>query len=304
MIKKLFPVGLFLLIGFSLSAQDIDLDKMLDEEMEKKKKSQVELAAATFKSTRIINGHSVESTQKGILDFRIQHRFGTLNQGAYEFFGLDNASMRIGFDYGLTDRLSVGIGRSTFGKQFDGFAKYRILWQSTGKKNMPISLTWVSSLMLQSLRNPEDGIKRNFSDRVFYAHQAIVARKFSPAFSLQLMPTMVHYNIVPTATVPNDLFAIGSAARVKLTNSIALMGEYYYQLPNNKLPGTTNSLALGVDIETGGHVFQLQFTNSTGMTERTFITETTGKWGDGDIHFGFNISRVFTIKKTKELPQQ
>lgn len=284
------------------AAQDIDLDKMLDEEMEKKKKSQVEQAAATFKSTRIINGHSVESTQQGILDFRIQHRFGTLNQGAYEFFGLDNASMRMGFDYGITDRLSVGIGRSTFGKQFDGFAKYRILWQSTGKKNIPVSLTWVSSMMLQSLRNPDDGIKRNFSDRLFYAHQAIVARKFSPGFSFQLMPTMVHYNIVPTAPIPNDLFSLGSAARIKLSNSIALMGEYYYQL-GNTLPGTTNSFALGVDIETGGHVFQLQFTNSTGMTERTFITETTGKWGDGDIHFGFNISRVFTIRKPKELPQ-
>jgi hypothetical protein len=268
--------------------------------MEKKRQSQVELANATFKSTRIINGHSVESTQEGILDFRIQHRFGTLNQGAYEFFGLDNASMRMGFDYGVSDRLSLGIGRSTFGKQFDGFAKYRVLWQSTGKKNIPISLTWVSSMMLQSLRNPDDGIKRKFSDRMFFAHQAIIGRKFSPGFSLQLMPTIVHYNIVPTGSIPNDLVSLGGAARLKLSQSIALMGEYYYQFPDQKLPGSTNSLALGIDIETGGHVFQLQFTNSTGMTERTFITETTGKWGDGDIHFGFNISRVFTVKKAKE----
>lgn len=296
----------FACLGWSVysAAQDIDLDKLLDQEIEKKNKDKTEYTEATFKTTRLINGHSVESTQPGVLDLKISHRFNPLNGGPYEFFGLDGASMRIGFDYGISDRLSIGIGRSTFEKQFDGFAKYRLLRQSTGKVNMPLSVTWVSTVMLKTKKEAVDSIKRNFSDNVSFAHQLIIARKFNDEISLQLMPTMVHYNIVPLNTIPNDLFSMGIGGRVKITKRVSINAEYYYQLPGYTLPGTHNSLSLGVDIETGGHVFQLHFTNSTGMTERTFINETTGQWKLGDeggIRFGFNIARVFTIKKPKPI---
>lgn len=303
MYKKIIAGLIIMASAHVLHAQDVDLDKMLDEEVNKKSKSETQYTEATFKSTWLINGQSVETTQEGILNLVISHRFGMLNQGFYELFGLDQASMRFGFDYGFTDRLSAGFGRSTFEKQYDGYLKYKLLWQSTGKHNMPVSLTLLSTAMIKSLKDPDDGIKRNFSDKVYYSHQAIIARKFSSGFSMQLMPTLVHYNIVPTSDMQNDFISIGSGARLKISNRVSINGEYYYQLPGNKMPGTYNSFSVGVDIETGGHVFQMHLTNSTGMTPRSYITETTGNWGDGGIHFGFNVNRAFTIKKPKLLKQ-
>ena len=278
-------------------AQDVDLFKMLDEEGKKADPNRTEYTTATFKTTRLINGHSVENVGKGILDLKISHRFSTLNKGLYELFGLDNASMRFGFDYGLTDRLMIGVGRSTFEKQYDGFLKYKLLRQSAGKKNMPVTVSLLASMMVKTLRDTDTSIHRNFSDKLYYTYQLLIGRKFNSSTSLQIMPTLVHYNIVNKISDYNDILAIGIGGRQKLSRRLSLNAEYYYVLPKYKLPGTYNSLSIGVDIETGGHVFQLHFTNSTGMTERTFISETTGRWTNGDIHFGFNISRVFTIGK-------
>jgi len=281
-------------------AQEPDLFKMLDEESKQAEKNQTEYTTATFKTTRLINGHTMETTGKGILDLKVSHRFSTLNKGAYELFGLDNASMRFGFDYGVTNRLTLGVGRSTFEKQYDGFIKYKLLRQSSGKKTMPVTVTAVATMMLKTLKDPEEDFKRHYSDRLYYAYQLLIARKFSTSTSIQLMPTVVHYNLVKKVSDKNDIYAIGIGGRQKLTKRISINAEYYYVLPSYKLPDTYNSLSLGFDIETGGHVFQLHFTNSTGMTERTFITETTGQWSKGDIHFGFNISRVFNIGGKKK----
>ncbi len=281
-------------------AQDVDLNQMLEEEQKKEEKDKIRYTEATFKSTRIINGHSIEVTQKGIMDFRIAHRFGTINGGFYDLFGLDNASMRMSFDFGVTPRLMLGVGRSTYQKQYDVFFKYKLLRQSSGKRNMPISLAWMSSAMLQTMKWTDTIRPNYFSSRMYYAHQVIVARKFSESTSIQLMPTLVHYNLVKLAGDPSDVIAIGIGGRQKISPRVSINAEYYYQVPGFQMPNTTNSFSLGVDIETGGHVFQLHFTNSRGMTERTFISETAGKWGKGDILFGFNISRVFTLKKNKK----
>jgi hypothetical protein len=283
-----------------IQAQDIDLNQMLEEEQKKEAKDKVNYTIATFKTTRLINGQSIETTQQGVMDLKISHRFGTVNGGAYEFFGLDNASMRFGFDFGLSPKLMIGVGRSTYQKQYDGFIKYKLLRQSTGKRNMPISLALMTSAMVTTLKWTDPTRPNYFSSRLQFAHQIIIARKFSESTSIQLMPTLVHYNLVTNANDPNDIIAIGIGGRQKITPRISINAEYYYQLPAYKLPNTTNSLSFGVDIETGGHVFQLHFTNSRGMTERTFISETAGKWEKGDILFGFNISRVFTIKKMKK----
>lgn len=254
---------------------------------------------ATFKTTRLVNGHTVENVGSHVLDVKISHRFGTLNKGAYELFGLDNASMRMGLDYGINSRLMVGVGRSTFEKTYDAFAKYKILRQSTGKKKMPVTLSYAATVALKTIRFEDPNRNNYFTSRLFYTHQLIAGRKFSENTSLQLMPTFTHRNLVQLNSDPNDLLAIGFGGRQKLTKRTSINWEYYYQIPGYKLNGTTNSLSIGFDIETGGHVFQLHFTNSTGMSERIFINETRGDWGKGDILFGFNISRVFTIGKQK-----
>lgn len=254
---------------------------------------------ATFKTTRLVNGHTVENVGKGVLDVKISHRFGTLNKGAYELFGLDNATMRMGLDYGISKKLMAGIGRSTFQKTYDAFVKYKLLRQSTGKKNMPFTVSYVGTIALMSMKWADTSRKNYFSSRLSYTHQLIIGSKLSAGISLQLMPTFIHRNLATGANEPNDLFAIGAGGRFKLTKRLSFNAEYYYQIPGYKVAGTTNPLSLGFDIETGGHVFQLHFTNSTGMTERNFISGTTGKWNNGDILFGFNISRVFTIGKSR-----
>ena len=293
LVGVILPLILYSMPAFS---QD-DLMKMLEEETEKDKKP--DYTTATFKTTRLINGHSVENVAAGVLDFRISHRFGYVNGGAYELWGLDEASMRLGLDYGITKRLMIGIGRSTYQKQYDGFAKYKILRQSSGTRNMPITMSAIGSIMYKSLKFDNPDRENYYTSNLYYSGQLLIARKFSESFSLQVMPTIVHYNLVETADTPNDLLSVGFGGRIKVSKRVSINAEYYYQLPDFKLPNTVNSLSLGVDIETGGHVFQIYCTNSTGMTERTYICETTEEFFDGYIRLGFTISRVFTIVKPK-----
>ncbi len=292
-----FLMSALVSVAFCLPAlaQD-DLMKMLEQETNKNKTP--DFTTAAFKTTRIINGHSIENVAAGVLDLRISHRFGYVNGGAYEFFGLDQATMRLGLDYGLNKRWMIGIGRSTYQKQFDGFSKFKLLRQAKG--GSPITASAVGTIMYKSLKFQDPARDNYLSSNLFYCGQLLLGRKFSESFSLQLMPTVIHYNLVPGANDPNDIFALGAGGRIKLSKRVSFNAEYYYQIPGYQLPGTENSLAVGFDIETGGHVFQLNFTNSTGMTERSFISETTGNFFDGDIHFGFTISRVFTIVKPKE----
>ncbi len=288
---RLLLLSFFLLSSQAGFAQD-DLLSMLDEE----DSTSVDYAKASFKTTRVINSHSLENVAEGVLDFKILHRFGFLNGGPYEFFGLDQATMRIGLEYGITDRLMVGVGRSTVEKALDGFVKYKILRQSSGAKNMPVTLAYATGLSANMLKWADPNRENFTSSRFAFYHQVILGRKFSEAFSMQLMPTLVHRNLVRTIGEKNDVFALGVAGRQKLTRRMAINTEYFYVLPNQIHPDFSNSLSIGFDIETGGHVFQLHFTNSTPLNEKGVITETRGKWSKGDIHFGFNISRVFTIR--------
>lgn len=281
-----------------LRAQDDLLDLLGEEEEER------EYTSAAFKSTRVINGHSLENTAHGVLDFRIGHRFGFLNGGINEFFGLDGATVRLGLDYGVTDRLMVGIGRSGFEKTIDGFVKYKLVRQCDAGCSAPFTLAVVGTSSLTTLRSTAlpwyDPARIDyFTHRLAYSWQVIMGRKFTEGFSLQLNPGVVHRNLVATAEESNDLYHLSGALRGKLSKRVALNAEYFHVLGRPEGSSYKNSLSVGFDIETGGHVFQLHFTNSTGMFERAFITETTGDWGKGDIHFGFNISRVFTLHNPK-----
>ena len=259
---------------------------------------------ATFKTTRIINMHSVENAAAGVMDFRISHRFGFINTGAYDLFGLDQALMRIGLEYGITDRLMVGFGRSNVNKAYDSFLKYKILRQGSGKRNIPISVSYFASAVCNTVKWADPNRDNYFSSRMQYTHQLLIARKFNNDLSLQLTPTLVHKNLVPTLQDKNDILAMGFGGRYKLTQRFSVNGEYIYVLPNQITSTFYNSLSLGVDIETGGHVFQLHLTNSTSMLEPGFITESVGQWKKGGIHFGFNVSRVFTVKDKREKPEE
>lgn len=258
-----------------------------------------EFATATFKSTRIMNGHSVQNMAPGQLDLRISHRFGRLNTGAYEFFGLDEANMRIGFEYGITNWLMAGIGRGNYWKTYDGFVKLSALRQSAAKGGSPVSVSLFASASDRTIKLTDPSEIDNFSARMAYTGQLLIARKFSPSVSLQLMPTMISRNIV--AASPDNLFALGAGGRVKLSKRVSLNAEYYHRFSSGQITfqnaETYDPLSVGVDIETGGHVFQLILTNSVSMIEKGFIGETTGDWLNGDIRFGFSISRVFNLKK-------
>ena len=278
------------------TAQEVDLFKSQDAQDKKDKQTQIDYTTATFKTTRLINGQSIENLGAGILDVKISHRFNPINEGAYTLYGLDNASMRMGVDYGINKWLMVGVGRSTFEKTYDFLAKAKLLRQSTGKVNMPFSLNYAGSMIWKTIKDPS---LTNYADRFSYSHQLIIARKFNDFFSLQLAPTFVHYNSVLHTSQPNDYYSLGVGGRLRLSRRVNLTSEYYYRFTREE--GYVNSFSFGFDIETGGHVFQFHFTNSTGMTDRTFIEETVNKWSDGGIRFGFNIARVFTIVKPKEL---
>jgi Membrane bound beta barrel domain (DUF5777) len=281
-------------IPFLLTAQD-DLMNLLNAGSE----PELNFAAATFKSTRIMNGHSIEKMPAGQLDFRISHRFGRLNSGAYELFGLDQANIHFGLEYGVTDWLMLGIGRGTYEKTYDGFAKLTLLRQSSGARTMPISVSLLSGVAANSLRWSDTSRVNYFSSRLSYVHQLMIARKFSQSFSLQLTPSFVHRNLVGTELDPNDLYVMGAGGRLKLTKRMSFNAEYFYIFnPRTYMSRQIyNPLSIGFDLETGGHVFQLIFTNSLAMIEKGFLGETTGSWLKGDIHFGFNISRVFTLKR-------
>ena len=303
--RKSFLLTAVCLLGITSSyAQADSLMDMLDKTAPPSKK---EAVSATFKATRIINGSSVENLGAGVLDFRIDHRFGQLSQGSQNFFGLDDATTRIGLDYGITKWLMIGIGHNTLNKEDDGFAKVKLLSQH--KEGMPISLSYFGNISIQTTPAPTlpTGDTWEYSNRLYFTNQVLIARKFNDWLSLQLMPTIVHYNLVDSNKSDNNTFAIGIGGRIKVSRRIAITGEYYYRLNNTDMlyngSKTYNSASIGIDIETGGHVFQLMLTNAPGMTERTFIGQTTDSWAKGNLHFGFNISRVFTIVKPKEFRQ-
>jgi hypothetical protein len=271
------------------------LEDVLNRKLEKS--ASPEYALATFKTGRIINGQSIENPERGDLLFLVSHRFGKINSGFYNFFGLDNSSTRLGLAYGISDRFSIGVGRATYQKTWDGFIKYKILRQRPGPSGMPFTLTVVLATDINTLKPVDPEKTYSLTNRISYVSQLLIARKFGPKFSFQISPSYIHRNLVETRFDQNNIFAIGSGTRFKITNRVSLNAEYYYVLPGQTADDYQNSFSIGFDIETGGHVFQLHLTNSQSIIERGFITETSGRWMDGDIRFGFNIVRVFGLQR-------
>jgi len=296
--KKLLLIvaAIFLLLSHKMYSQDEDLLNLLDSVSPK----ETQYTIATFKSTRVIDGQSIERMQKKQLDFRISHRFGRINQGISEFFGLDQSSICLSLEYGITNWLMVGLGRTTDEKTVNGFIKLSLFRQKSGENSFPVSISYYANTSIMTKVWDDPARTNYFSSRFAYVNQVLVARKFNEKISLQIAPVWVHKNLVQTVLDNNDVFAVGLGGRYKLTKRISFNTEYYPVIRpiwNYKDPNHSNTLSFGFDLETGGHVFQLFFTNSPGMIEKKFITETSGKWLKGDVIFGFNISRVFSFKK-------
>lgn len=300
MIKKYVFLCLAALMAASARVSSQDQDDLM--ELFGEEEPTTEYTYATFKTTRICIGQSIENPPNGNLIFVVSHHFGPVNQGAYEFFGLDQATTRIGFEYGVNDWIALGIGRSTLDKTFDGFTKLKLLRQSTGLRKMPISLSYFGSMAINSLKWQDPDRKNYFTSRMSFAHQLLIARKFSSALSLQLMPTFIHRNLVEREVDQNDVFSIGIGGRIKISNRVSINAEYYYLLPGQTADDFHNPLTIGFDIETGGHIFQIFATNGRGAIEEYYIPQTSGSWANGDIRIGFNITRAFTIKQPKREP--
>ncbi|HXA03125.1 MAG TPA: DUF5777 family beta-barrel protein [Cytophagaceae bacterium] len=289
-----FIIGLYIGSPTGYAQQD-SLMNMLDDSLAKAKKEPV---ISAFMGTHIINGQSVENPGKKILQFYIGHRFDAFgansNNIIYNFFGLDAATIRIGFDYGITDRLTAGVGRSSLQKTYDNFLKYKLLRQT--QAGMPITIVVYTNMAIATADQSNDNRTIKFEDRLTYTNQLLIARKFNKKLSIQLSPTHIHRNVVPTPQNQNDVFAMGFGGRYKILKRVSFNAEYFYLLPGNTATSFSNSFAAGFDIETGGHVFNLHFTNSPGLTESQFIPQTSGNWKK-TLRFGFNISRVFSLRK-------
>lgn len=308
-VKKQITSGL-LILGLAwcgmaqVFAQD-DLLQMLNEEQAK----ETNYTLATFKASRLINGQTIETISKNHLNFWISHRFGAVNSGFIaNFFGLDEARIRLGLEYGLTDQWLVGAGRSSLDKTYDLYTKYKVLRQSN---KFPVTVTGLAGWAINTMETGyvmQSGSEMRFNsnvERYSYWGQVLIARKVNENLSLQLMPTIIHVNKVEDPSISNDLMALGIGGRYKLTKRFTLSGEYYHAFsePGAYLASTGkdypyhDAISVGVDIETGGHVFQLHFTNSRGMIENQFIGQTVGQWQKADIFYGFNIARTFSFEK-------
>jgi hypothetical protein len=242
----------------------------------------------------------VEVLSKRSLDFRISHRFGDFNSGAYNAWGVDGgANIRLALEYCHGSRLMFGVGRTSGKKIADGFLKYRLLKQTTKGAGMPISLTLFTSVyhtFMQNVIIDGENKYQSIPDRLSYCHQIMIGRKFSSRFSFQLTGAMVHVNLVDKISDKNDCFVIGGVTRFKFAKRQAITVEYGYRLNKYSKEKYYDSFGIGYDLETGGHVFQVHLTNSFGLTEDQYFMYTGTSWDNWGIRLGFNISRVFSLQ--------
>ena len=259
------------------------------------------IVESSFKGTRVVNAQSLELPRPKILQFMIQHRFGSIENGFYDLFGMDYATIRFDFNYGLTERLSFGVGRSSLDKIYDIFVKTKLLRQSSGTRSFPVSVLLYSDIGIDTKRKSENdpAVKDEYLNRLLYVNQLIIGRKFNRSLSLEILPTLIHRNLVPTNQDDHDLVSVGIAGRYKLSNRISVNADYFIPL-GDRSEDYQNSVAIGVDYETGGHVFQVMIANSQGPYEYTFIENARGNFSTGVLYLGFNISRAFTLAGDNE----
>lgn len=293
--KCLIRVLLLFVCPFTLHAQD-DLLSQIDSVPKNQK------VEAAFKSLKIVNLESTKLAAKGDFYFIVAHRFGFVKNGFDDFFGLDNANTQLKFLYGVNNWLTVHLSRSGFQETYDLAAKYRLF--SQGENDFPVTIVGFNSIAINTELKEKDYPKLKFENRLSYVTQLLISRKFSEKLSLELAPTIFHENtlrdILDESNMPispnpqnNTQYAIGIGGRYKLAKRWSFNMDYAAHLNRASRSIYKNPLSIGFDLETGGHVFQMHFTNATAMHEAGYLGQTTGDWSKGEFGFGFNLVRVF-----------
>jgi hypothetical protein len=244
-----------------------------------------------FLGTRFINLQSANVAEKYELQMLIQHRFGDLSGGFYELFGLDEASMRIGFDYGITNNLNVGVGRSSYMKTFDSFIKYRFLTQSSA---MPLTLTASVAGSFPTIRNVIPDEFSDFSKKASGNVQLHFARSFKN-FALQVSPGYIGTGYIPVENDSYSFFTMAFGGAVKLAKKVTFNIEYLYRFEDEI--NYVNPFSASVDLGTAGHLFQIMISNTQQMYDQAIITNPTGDWTEGHLFLGFNLIRAFNFKQ-------
>lgn len=280
--KKL--IFLFLLAPIIIFGQD-ELLSEIDSDVEEDYKS------AAFKGLKIVNFESTKMVSHKEIYFVVSHRFGSLETGFKDFFGLDQAVTRLNLIYGLSDAINIGISRSSFRKMYESSLKIRLVREKKGA--FPFTIVSSSNILINTSLDEDILPGLEFKNRLGYTTQLLISKKFNEKFSLELIPTFFHDNYVDFDTQHNSQYVIGIGGRHKLTKRWSLNFDYGLHL--NRADGSpfNNPLSIGFDLETGGHVFQLHFTNAQPMNTNGFLGQATGDWSEGNIFFGFNLSRVF-----------
>lgn len=279
--KLIFALLLFPLVSL---AQDDLLNEIDTVAVDKQVQS-------SFKSLKIINLESTKLAAKGDFYFIVSHRFDYLKNGFDDFFGLDNANTRLQFLYGVTPWLTVHVSRSGFNKTYEAAGKYSLMHQE--QDGFPFEIVGFNSIAVNTGLEKDLLPLIEFKDRLSYVSQLLISRKFSDNLSLQIAPTYFHENYVAFNDQDNSQFALGMGGRYKLTSRWSINMDYAAHLNRASNSPFTNPLSIGVDLETGGHVFQMHFTNALAMHESGFLGNTSGKWSKSEIAFGFNLVRVF-----------
>jgi hypothetical protein len=276
---------LFFLLPAIIYSQDdllaeIDSDSIVNQE-----------ADAAFKGLKIVNFESTKLLYKKQFVFMVAHRFGSIENGFDSFFGLDDAVTRLNFVYGLSDGFNISASRSSFQKIYEMAIKYRLLKQK--ENGFPFTIVGYNSLLINTALEKDNLPKLEFKHRLGYTTQILISRKVNTNLSLELAPTFFHDNYVAINDQDNSQYALGLGGRYKLGKRWSLNMDYGLHLNRSNDSPYKNPFSIGVDLETGGHVFQMHFTNAQAMNTNGFLGQATGDWGNGDVYFGFNLTRVF-----------
>lgn len=283
--KKIILLTFFgVLIGGTTKAQDDLL-----EELESSSNEEV-FQYPAFKAMKIGNLQSTKVASKGDMYMYVSHRFGSLKDGISTFFGLDNANTKIQLAYGLFEGVQLSLSRESLRKTYAGALKFRLTSQSD---NFPMNIVGYTTVNINSELSKERYPHMLFEDRLSYASQVLLSRRINNKLSVELAPTYVRQNLVLEKFQDHDQYALGFGGRFKLNKRLSLNLDYVYNFSRAEASVYNNPLTIGLDIETGGHVFQLLFSNAQSTNEPGFISNAEGDWTTGDIFFGFNIVRVF-----------